>query len=46
MVISLITRDMIWGLKKGEENILLDSGIICILTNSLNLYIDKLSLVY
>ena len=33
MVISLITRDMIWGLKKGEEN----TGF------RNNLYIDKLS---
>lgn len=37
MVVSLLTRDMIRMLKKGEENVLLDSGIIsCILTNSLS----------
>ena len=36
MVISLMTRDMIWGLKKGEGNILLDSETIFILINSLS----------
>ena len=31
----VLTRDMIRMLKKGEENVLLDSGITsCILTNS------------
>ena len=35
MVISLMRRDMIWGLKKGEGTVLLDLGI-CMLTNSLS----------